>query len=656
MVVASNFLVQNADKMSVTKKNNNNNSTSTNNNEPEDPKPIIKLPEVDGVESCDADKCASKAKPPRCMLICRDNSHPFQDRVLSLERPVKIGRTVARAKASMSNAIFDCKVLSRHHALLWFKAGKFYLQDTKSSNGTFINNQRLSGTNEQSTPREVCSGDVVQFGVNVVENTKNVQHGCIVATLRLFLPDGSEAKASNVVSCPTNVSLEDLYKLNQYLQEAVKREKTLRFKLAMVQRLVDNTRQAADQSWKSYIHEDKLLSRIETVEGQLVAYSKHINNDKIREELFRLQEEKAQYQKAAKESLRKILKEKLDLSLQLEIYGSKLDEAEQERQSLRQIAKKNQHELQEFASKYSAAQKKISEILGKLAENEDVTREVIEKTDVEREYLMRRLTTKMSNERKLIGCLRSARVDLAFVHLQVTNLSTLVKNSENVENDEKGSSKAAQLVATALSKLNYMVELMDAVEIEGSEDEEDKDNSVEDEKTNLEQIRSSIETALNKKIVDLMLKGNFRKAKDSEKTNGLVDLSEEENRILDTNVTEMKEKIEDEIKEEKIEGSEKDYSTDGAESDVTELEFTQREEKEEEKVEEVARKRPAEDELEALREKCRALEEQEAELAKKYANLQSQCGDLLNATYTVPIHYVAPLAIVLLWMILEKIF
>lgn len=66
----------------------------------------------------------------KAILICRPNSHPFQDRILCLDQPVKVGRSVARARASVNNAIFDCKVLSRHHALLWYDCGKFFLQVT----------------------------------------------------------------------------------------------------------------------------------------------------------------------------------------------------------------------------------------------------------------------------------------------------------------------------------------------------------------------------------------------------------------------------------------------------------------------------------------------------------------------------------------------
>ena len=43
-----------------------------------------------------------------------------------LDEPVKIGRSVARCRPAQNNATFDCKVLSRNHALVWFdhKTGK----------------------------------------------------------------------------------------------------------------------------------------------------------------------------------------------------------------------------------------------------------------------------------------------------------------------------------------------------------------------------------------------------------------------------------------------------------------------------------------------------------------------------------------------------
>jgi hypothetical protein len=58
------------------------------------------------------------------VLTCRKNSHSFEERRIILESSIKIGRAVARVRPAGDNAIFDCKVLSRNHALLWYDEGK----------------------------------------------------------------------------------------------------------------------------------------------------------------------------------------------------------------------------------------------------------------------------------------------------------------------------------------------------------------------------------------------------------------------------------------------------------------------------------------------------------------------------------------------------
>ena len=76
------------------------------------------------------------------------------------------------------------------------------MQDTKSSNGTFVNNQRLGKCNEESEPFEIYSGDVVQFGVDVTENNRKsnksyiqnlvikifilATHNCIIMEVKTF--------------------------------------------------------------------------------------------------------------------------------------------------------------------------------------------------------------------------------------------------------------------------------------------------------------------------------------------------------------------------------------------------------------------------------------------------------------------------------------
>lgn len=64
---------------------------------------------------------------------------------------------------------------------------QFFLQDTKSSNGTFINNQRLSKGSEESAPHELFSSDVVQFGVDVMENSRRGKFGSPCRRVSLFI-------------------------------------------------------------------------------------------------------------------------------------------------------------------------------------------------------------------------------------------------------------------------------------------------------------------------------------------------------------------------------------------------------------------------------------------------------------------------------------
>jgi len=55
-------------------------------------------------------------------------SHAFDDRRIPFplvgDEQVKIGRAVAKLRPCVDNAIFDCKVLSRNHAAMWYEDGK----------------------------------------------------------------------------------------------------------------------------------------------------------------------------------------------------------------------------------------------------------------------------------------------------------------------------------------------------------------------------------------------------------------------------------------------------------------------------------------------------------------------------------------------------
>lgn len=747
---------------------------------------------------------------------------------MTLEQPVKIGRSVARARAAPNNAIFDCKVLSRNHALLWYSSGKFYLQDTCSSNGTFVNNQRLSASGLESTPKEVCSGDIVQFGVDVVESTKKVTHGCIVATLKLYLPDGKEAKASlsTSVSSPAgNVSLEDLYKLNQVMQEASRREKALYSKLGYLQQLVENTRKAANQSWKALITEDRLLSWVMTVESQLAVYSKNYTEDKIRNELAKLQDEKAQYQNAAKEALQKILQEKLEVTQRLVQLEGRLNETEEECQSLHNVAKYTQTELQELSAKYAETQKKLQETTNKLIESEEKMKDMLLIAEQEKRDLAKRIEDQSRIEKNLRARLRDSRLDSVNIYKQITALRNYTQTLQDMNSklevsenfDSKTDEDPIEAINTILNKLNSIhvdnIEIDSDINLYFSKSEQDNQINSPDADTKqlksansdlsftkdqLDDLQTTIDDSLTEYILPppssrrTLVNGNLANLDsngdsdtNSEATDDTCSITnddttseksviENNKEELDTMEAELKQSklevrfaniendqqfevhhepteqiakddndiaememgetaaedvpdnstVDDTIDdrrdetagnepvapgdecEERVEGdyiktlkavvkndaamqqaySSRDYmlqtligSLDSLRSeDSYEAQRTVKREMEElkdwlirepseivvDKLRELyyrakndaQRMQEVNEELVIVKEKYNAFVEEKAELSKKYMSLKAQCGDLLSTTYTVPIHYVAPIAIMLVWMLLEKIF
>ncbi|KAF5349200.1 hypothetical protein D9756_009527 [Leucocoprinus leucothites] len=96
---------------------------------------------------------------------------------------VKIGRqTNPKTAPGEKNGFFDSKVLSRQHAEIWEDGNKIYIKDVKSSNGTFINGERLSPEGVESEPYELKSDDIVEFGIDIVgEDNKTIIHHKVAA-------------------------------------------------------------------------------------------------------------------------------------------------------------------------------------------------------------------------------------------------------------------------------------------------------------------------------------------------------------------------------------------------------------------------------------------------------------------------------------------
>ncbi|XP_011611919.1 sarcolemma associated protein a isoform X5 [Takifugu rubripes] len=462
------------------------------------------------------------------VFACRPNSHPFQERHVYLDEPVKIGRSVARCRPAQNNATFDCKVLSRNHALVWFdhKTGKFYLQDTKSSNGTFINSQRLSRGSEESPPCEVLSGDIIQFGVDVTENTRKVTHGCIVSAIKLFLPDGNEARRrSDVIQPPLPLPIDkvaantpsmysqELFQLSQYLQEALHREQMLEQKLATLQRLLANTQEASESSWQALIDEDRLLSRLEVMGSQLQAYSKSQTEDGIRKELLALQEDKHNYETTAKESLRRVLQEKIEVVRKLAEVERSLSNTEDECTHLKEMSERGQEELRELANKYNAAVNEIKELTDKIKAAEGRQEELTQRGAKEKRELELRIEEMEEKEQVLQARIEALQADNDFTNERLAALQVRLEQLQEKsikENNSLDDDIVSHGVVEEPVKDEQSLQTPETQREDG--DDEDEDTDTDDA---VKQLKESVSSSIHKlanfdEMLDVHLQNNQR--------------------------------------------------------------------------------------------------------------------------------------------------
>lgn len=96
--------------------------------------------------------------------------------------PLRIGRFTDRPGLNLaaqntlnSNKLaFKSKVVSRAHAEIWLENGRFFIRDTKSSSGTFLNHLRLATAGHESKPFQLRDGDILQLGVDYQGGSEDI--------------------------------------------------------------------------------------------------------------------------------------------------------------------------------------------------------------------------------------------------------------------------------------------------------------------------------------------------------------------------------------------------------------------------------------------------------------------------------------------------
>jgi len=187
----------------------------------------------------------------RVILSPKPNSFKFSEKIIDLSVPVKIGRANKDDKSSTDNGYFDCKVLSKPHALLMHEMSDFFLLDTGSSNGTFVNNIRLSKAGVESEPTQIFTGDILRFGSDVVDKSRAVTQRCVIIKVDLVNQDGTQhmtRPATSRLYRPTTDNFEDIGLITKNLQDSLSRERILEDKLVQILSLVQTIKEKSDDS------------------------------------------------------------------------------------------------------------------------------------------------------------------------------------------------------------------------------------------------------------------------------------------------------------------------------------------------------------------------------------------------------------------------
>ncbi|XP_054752377.2 sarcolemmal membrane-associated protein-like isoform X1 [Lytechinus pictus] len=202
-------------------------------------------------------------------------------------------------------------------------------------------------------------------------------------------------------------------------------------KLVALQRLVSSTQEATDSSWQALIDEDRLLSRLEVVENQLRAYSKANTEESIRKELIALQEDKSNYEKTVKDSLKKALEEKLEACRKVADTERMLSNSEDECAHVREELENLKQEQEMLLEKYSQLEKDSQELLQKMNETDRLHDEELERLKEEQGEVQQRLIALQITESTLGARAEELQAENDFIKDQLISTKERLEEAQD---------------------------------------------------------------------------------------------------------------------------------------------------------------------------------------------------------------------------------
>ncbi|TIB67353.1 hypothetical protein E3P77_01691 [Wallemia ichthyophaga] len=159
-------------------------------------------------------------------LIPLNNS--FELKIIHLNDKIKIGRqTNARTIPNQGNGYFDSKVLSRQHAEIWSEASVVYIRDLKSSNGTFLNNERLSLEGVESSAVQLNPGNLLEFGIDIIgDDNKTIIHRKVSSKILIASNEHEYLECQQQISQQPQSSV-SIHKCFDKLEQEIKSSKEI---------------------------------------------------------------------------------------------------------------------------------------------------------------------------------------------------------------------------------------------------------------------------------------------------------------------------------------------------------------------------------------------------------------------------------------------
>ncbi|VDO03805.1 unnamed protein product [Rodentolepis nana] len=333
---------------------------------------------------------------PIMILTCQHDSHYFEERTIVVTDIIKVGRAVARSKAAPNNAIFDCKVLSRNHAVIWYSNEEFWLRDTNSSNGTFVNNTRVTKRDDSDhCDRQIFSGDVIRFGVDVVEH--DTTHGCIIATVTLILPNGLEAKAKlghpsdALTTGLVSINNEQMFQISCFINDAIFREEALDKKLDVLRKSLRQATLASELGWQAMLNQEKLLQKFDLYESQIRLFKEDLSENSLKLKLCDLLEEKSLQEEESKAQLTKLVKDKEVALQRIKDLERTIEGLQMECNHLRNEYSSAHDACTNISDEYKANLTTISQRLNDLSTERSQLNEQLQKANQENDVLKEQL-------------------------------------------------------------------------------------------------------------------------------------------------------------------------------------------------------------------------------------------------------------------------